>query len=55
MWKILVVAVPLAVVAYAGGARFGSQPAHRASEMIMSELCGDEAPSWLKTRPRCIG
>ena len=44
MWKILAVAVPLAVVAYAGGARFGSQPAHKASEMMMAELCGDEAP-----------
>jgi uncharacterized protein (DUF305 family) len=44
MWKTLAVALPLAVIAYAGGARFGSQPAHKASEMMMSELCGDEAP-----------
>ena len=44
MWKTLAIAVPLAVVAYAGGARFGSQPADKASEMLMSELCGDEAP-----------
>ena len=44
MWKTLAVALPLAVVAYAGGARFGSQPAHKASDMMMSELCGDEAP-----------
>jgi uncharacterized protein (DUF305 family) len=43
MWKTLAVALPLAVVAYASGARFGSQPAHMASQM-MSELCGDEAP-----------
>jgi uncharacterized protein (DUF305 family) len=44
MWKTLAVALPLAVVAYAGGAKFGSQPAHKASEMMVSELCGDEAP-----------
>jgi uncharacterized protein (DUF305 family) len=44
MWKTLAVALPLVVVAYAGGARFGSQPAHLASQMMMSELCGDEAP-----------
>jgi uncharacterized protein (DUF305 family) len=44
MWKTLVVALPLTVVAYAGGARFGRQPAHVASQMMMSELCGDEAP-----------
>lgn len=44
MWKTLAVALPLAVVAYAGGARFGGQPAHMASQMMMSELCGDEAP-----------
>lgn len=44
MWKTLVVALPLTVVAYAGGARFGRQPVHMASQMMMSELCGDEAP-----------
>jgi len=44
MWKTLAVALPLAVVAYAGGARFGGRPAHKASELMMSELCGDEAP-----------
>ncbi|MBR0789274.1 DUF305 domain-containing protein [Bradyrhizobium manausense] len=44
MWKTLAVALPLSVVAYAGGARFGSQPVHMASQMMMSELCGDEAP-----------
>lgn len=44
MWKILAVALPVAVVAFAGGAKFGSQPAHAASQMMMSELCGDEAP-----------
>ncbi|UVO40236.1 DUF305 domain-containing protein [Bradyrhizobium arachidis] len=44
MWKVLAVALPLAAVAFAGGARFGSQPAHMASQMMMSELCGDEAP-----------
>lgn len=44
MWKTLIVALPLAVVAYAGGARFGNQPAHIASQMMMTELCGDEAP-----------
>jgi uncharacterized protein (DUF305 family) len=44
MWKTLAVALPLAVVAYASDAKFGSQPAHKASEMMVSELCGDEAP-----------
>jgi uncharacterized protein (DUF305 family) len=44
MWKTLAVALPLAAVTYAGGARFGSQPVHTAFEMMMSELCGDEAP-----------
>jgi uncharacterized protein (DUF305 family) len=48
MWKTLAVALPLAALAYAGGAKFGttkfvSAPAHMASQMI-SELCGDEAP-----------
>jgi uncharacterized protein (DUF305 family) len=43
MWKTLAVALPLAALAYAGGAKFGSAPAHMASQM-MSELCGDEAP-----------
>ncbi|QAU46963.1 DUF305 domain-containing protein [Bradyrhizobium guangzhouense] len=44
MWKSLVVALPLAAVAFAGGARFGGQPAHVESHMMMSQLCGDEAP-----------
>jgi uncharacterized protein (DUF305 family) len=44
MWKVLAVALPVAAVAFVGGARYGSQPLHMASQMIMSELCGDEAP-----------
>jgi len=43
MLKTLAVALPLAVVAYAGGAKFGGETTHIASQM-MSELCGDEAP-----------
>ncbi len=44
MWKVLAVALPLAAAAFAGGTWFASRPPRTASHMMMSELCGDEAP-----------
>ncbi|MBR1086174.1 DUF305 domain-containing protein [Bradyrhizobium manausense] len=50
MLKTVMVALPLAAAVFVGGAKYGSQPMHMASQMMMSELCGDEAPFMAENR-----